>query len=108
LVDVIACYDGANISNTSCGFVDAGKSRYYLPRTCFTGFAQKKTLYFYVEIDIESGAAAVKMSADYPSPSDHISRTLIGRLAYNDGEYVLTQEHHGAICENYHLTLSVL
>ena len=37
------------------------------------------------------------MSADYPSPQDNVFRVLIGRLVYDDGEYVLTQEHHGAI-----------
>lgn len=108
MVDVIVCFDGANLSNTTCGFADAGRSRYNVPRTCFTSFAQKKTLYFYVEIDLGSGAAAVRMSSDYPMPSDNIFRTLIGRLCYQDGEYMLTQEHHGAICENYHLTLSGL
>lgn len=48
------------------------------------------------------------MSADYPSPQDNVFRVLIGRLVYDDGEYVLTQEHHGAICQNYHLTLAGL
>ena len=103
---MLAVVDGADYSAGSCGFIDMGTSRVNVPRSAFSDWDRKTTLYCY----LQSGGSGVsmKLESSYPYPTDGKLRHLLGRLIYRNGAYSVIQEQHGPINENYHMMLGGL
>ena len=103
---MLAVVDGADYSAGSCGFIDMGTSRVNVPRSAFSDWDRKTTLYCYLQTG--GSGVSMKLESSYPHPTDGKLRHLLGRLIYRNGAYSVIQEQHGPINENYHMMLGGL